>query len=291
MGSRSNVSGKNNRQGSEPDDEKKRELRNSIAKLVSLEGGDAGLIEVLRFKPAAIVPLRALLFQREPSGLYQPRCRVAKALGLLGAYNVLREFLALRRETEDLVERTGEDAVINAAARALAGARDAPDFELLLAVLQWRILPGVIEAAGAFDRPEAIPLFIGSLAEDDCRAAAAQALRRLGEAAIPALIRCAAAAKKPPDAETETSRRQRRSALQLLVEMRISAKAWDGLQHLMDDPDMKVAVLACKLALSTPKAPNKDGALARLLQILEHADWMMAEDIESFLGKCDANGT
>jgi HEAT repeat protein len=271
----------------DPDDVAERKLGNAIAALASLEGGEEGVIAVLGFGAAAIAPLGSLLFQRERSGIYQPRCRAAKALGFLGAYNVLREFLTLRREIEDPVERTGEDAAINAAARALAGARDEPDFELLLAVLRWRILPGVIEAAGAFNRPEAIPLFIGGLAEDDCCLAAAEALRRLGRTAEQALIRCAAAVPVAPELESETSRRQRRRALHLLVEMEISPGAWDGLQHLMNDPDVKIAVLACKLALSTPEAAGKDAAAARLYKLLEHCDWVIAEEIEGFLTNYD----
>ena len=42
--------------------------------------------------------------------------RSSSALRSLRAYYVLREFLALRREISDPVERTGEDAVINAVA-------------------------------------------------------------------------------------------------------------------------------------------------------------------------------
>jgi hypothetical protein len=279
----SNVSGEEKPKVYDLAEEKERRLRKSIAKLMSLEGGEGGLIDVLAFGPAARGPLRTLLFEREPSGIYQPRCRAARALGLLGAYDILREFLVLRREVADPVERTGEDAVINAAARALAGAQDPADFRLLSGVLKWRILSGVIETAGAFERPEAIPLFIDALAEDDCRPAAEAALRRLGRAAEPALIECAVSA--PPEFGSETRRRQRRSALRLLVEMGISPGAWEHVRHLMNDPDFRIATLACKLGLICDQAANKRHSVERLICLLDEADWMIADEIESFLSE------
>jgi hypothetical protein len=50
----------------------------------------------------------------------------------------------------------------------------------------------------------------------------------------------------------------------------------------MSAPDAKIAVLACKLGV-TAQTPDADGALVRLHQLLDHADWMLAEDIESFI--------
>jgi hypothetical protein len=132
-------------------------LPEAINRMMSLRDGDRGLLEVVACGKEAIGPLRFLLFKREPSGIYEPRRRVASALRSLQAYDVLREFLALRREISDPVERTGEDAVINAVARELRCRPRETDFPLLLDVLRWRILASVIESAGAFEKPEAIP--------------------------------------------------------------------------------------------------------------------------------------
>lgn len=100
--------------------------------------------------------LRALLFEREPSGLYQPRCLAVRALAALEAYDVLVDYLnAAPREAADPVERVGEDAVINAAARALAGLHEARIFELLMSLAETRLLPGAIGALGRFGRVEA----------------------------------------------------------------------------------------------------------------------------------------
>jgi len=250
--------------------------------MMSLHDGDRGLLEVVAYGQEAISPLRFLLFKREPSGIYEPRRRVASALRSLQAYNALREFLALRREIADPVERTGEDAVINAAARELMCRPRETDFPLLLDVLRWRILPGVIESAGAFERPEAIPLFIDALAEDDCRPVAESALRKLGHLTEPALIACVVR-RAPSGFESSTSRRQRRSALELLVEIGIAPERWVWLRHLIDESDAKFAALACKLALMTPRITDKRKALKRLLDLLGGSDWMVANSIEAWL--------
>jgi hypothetical protein len=105
-------------------------VQRAIDKLKSLHDGDRGVIEIAACGRRAIPALRALLFEREPSGLYRPRCQAVKALAALEAYDALIEYLNAPRETADPVERIGEDAVINAAARALTGLHEARIFEL-----------------------------------------------------------------------------------------------------------------------------------------------------------------
>ncbi len=258
-------------------------LQYAIARMSRLHDGDEGLIEVIGCGPVAVAPLGALLFEREPSGIYQPRCRAAAGLAALGAFDVLREFLALRRAIADPVERTGEDAVINAAARALARARLDSDCDLLLEVLRWRLLAGVIESLGPADRAEAIPIFVSALAEDDCRPAAEAALRKRGRASEEALVACVTNTPRSAQDESETSRRQRRSAVSLLLDIGVSAQGWDRLEPLINDPDARIAAFACKLGLTTPWAPDKSQAVARLVALLEVGYWMLAGDIESFL--------
>ena len=257
-------------------------LPEAINRMMSLHDGDRGLLEVVACGKEALGPLRFLLFKREPSGIYEPRRRVASALRSLQAYDVLREFLALRREISDPVERTGEDAVINAVARELMCRPRETDFPLLLDVLRWRILAGVIESAGAFEKPEAIPYFIDALAEDDCRPEAETALLRLGHLSESALVKCAT--RRPRSGfESSTSRRQRRSALELLAEIGIAPERWVRLRHLIEEPDPKFAAPVCKLALMTPRIGDQRNAMERLLDLLGGSDWMVANNIEAWL--------
>jgi hypothetical protein len=190
----------------------------AVERLTSLSEGDDAILEVVAFGDRAIPALRALLAKREPSGLFQARCRIVDALAAIGAYEELIDFLSTHNEASDPVERLGDDAVINAAARALASLREDRVFSLLMALAADRIRPGVVTALGAFERAEASSYLVAALAEDESRLAAETALRRLGGSARPVLL--AAATRHPFDRnESESRRRQRRSALALLKEI------------------------------------------------------------------------
>ncbi|MCL2452335.1 MAG: hypothetical protein FWD08_01570, partial [Alphaproteobacteria bacterium] len=72
-------------------------LQQAIEKLKSLYDGDRGLIEIAAYGQQAVPALRALLFERDPSGLFQARCRALHALVSLKAYDVVAEFLRAPR--------------------------------------------------------------------------------------------------------------------------------------------------------------------------------------------------
>ena len=162
-------------------------LRDAIRRIQSLNLGDLAVPDVIACGPAAIAPLRTILFAREPSGLFEARCRTVQALAALGAFDVLTEFLRSRTARADPVEQFGDDAVINAAARALAAVRSDRVFALMTTLAGKRMLPGIIAALGSFDRVDAIPTLVDALVDDDCRPPAEAALRRLGNAAYSAL--------------------------------------------------------------------------------------------------------
>jgi hypothetical protein len=261
-----------------PDD-----VQHAMDRLKSLHEGDLGIVEITACGTRAIPTLRALLFARERSGLYHARRGAVAALAALGAYDVLMDFLTARREAGDAVERLGDEAVTNAAALALTNLREERVFQLLLALVGRRLLPGVIGALGTFRRPEAIPHLTDALAEDDCRVTAEAAIRKFGRAARPALIEAADLRLPSPDPESVSSRRRRRSALGLLAELGISRKAWRKLRHLMQDEDAHVAVLACNIGLEINSIADVDDAVHRLIELLHDADWMLAEEIATCL--------
>ena len=151
------------------------DVRHAIGTLKSLHDGDLGILEVTDCGSQAIPALRALLFERDPSGLYQVRCRAVEALAGLGAHEVLIDFLSTPREIADAIERVGEDAVVNAAARALANRNEQRVFDLLLRLAHRSCLTGVIAALGSFRRVEAIPLLVKALIDDSSRLTANQA--------------------------------------------------------------------------------------------------------------------
>jgi hypothetical protein len=256
-------------------------VERAIEKLKSLHDGDRGLIEILACGRRAIPALRVLLFEREPSGLFQTRCLAVKALAALQAYDVLIEFLEASHEAADPVERLGDDAVINAAARAVA-AREPRVFDLLMRLAETRPLPGVIEALGAFSRTEAIPCLIEALAEDESRPKAEAALRKFGSFAHKALAVVACQPLPMLEPESQSRLRQRRSALELLIETGVQARTWPVLRNLMQDQDAKIAVLASKICLMCAE-PEEREAVYRLFSLLPSADFVLELAIEQCL--------
>jgi hypothetical protein len=258
-------------------------VEQAIAKLRSLHDGELGLVDVIACGEQAVPELRTILCERERSGLYQARCRAVAALVGLGAHDVLIEFLQSDRTIADPVERLGEDAVINAAALALANVQEQRVFELLLRLARRPALTGVIGALGAFGKVEAIPVLIDALAEDASRLTAETALRKLGQPARAALLNVATTRVPPGERESESSARRRRSALQLLAQMRVPRGAWPLLRPLMRDSDAKIAALACQIGFDRAPTVERPKCTRYLIALLAYEDWMLREEIESWL--------
>jgi hypothetical protein len=259
-------------------------LEHALERIISLQDGDRGVLDVVACGPGAIPALRTLLFRREPSGLYQPRCRVVEALAALGARDVLRDFVNADRDIADPVELAGEEAVLNAAVRALRGEDDEAFFQRLLTLACTRRLTGPIELLGAFRRPEALACLIAALADDLARSAAEDAIRQYGRAAGPALLAAATERVMQDRAETESSRRRRRAALGLLSEIGGAAglsRQQRDVWSLDDDPWFMLA--GCRLALAYGASMERCAAIRRLLDMLPAVDWRIRRDIEDCL--------
>jgi hypothetical protein len=246
------------------------------------------VLDLIGLGPAAIPILRRFLFRREPSGLYQPRCDAVLALAGLQAEDVLLEFLdrAPQLDISDPVERTGEDAVINAAARVLRHRRDDAVFTVLMRIAERRRLAGVIEALGEIGRREAIPRLIDGLFSDFTRSAAEAAIRKVGDAACETLIEVALRPVPNADFETPSSIRTRRSALVLLRDLGVGSKQWALLRPLLAAPDDWLAARACQLALATDRpATDREAAVHCLIRLLRTADWLLRVEIEGWLAE------
>jgi putative (di)nucleoside polyphosphate hydrolase len=255
-----------------------------VEQLRSLQGGDRAFLDVVACGPAAIPALRDLLWEREPSGIFEPRCRTIEALAAIHAHETLVDFLSEPREIADPVEAAGEDAVINAAARALRGYESDRLFEVLLGIAKRRSLTGVIEALGAFRRQEAIPCLVAALAEDTARPAAEAAFLDLGAASRPALLRAATIAEPTADGETVSSTRRRRSALHLLHEIGVTPEDWPALRPLIWARDDRIATLACQIGLTIGNADRR-AILRRLTGMVGTADPLLGDDVEDLLAE------
>jgi hypothetical protein len=260
------------------------DVSRALTKLRSLHDGDLGVIDAVACGVRAIPALRETLFAREPSGLYDVRRRAVEALAQLHADYVLIDYLRAPHHVSDPVEQTGEDAVVNAAARALGASSDPRALSLLLDFARDRPLAGVIEALGRLGRAEALPYFIRALAEDDTRLAAEAAIRNLGPRTRSALLDVAARRIPTPPDESESSRRQRRSALRVFSEFGAPpVQSWPALIRTMHDEDFWIAVNACDVALAHAQEPAISIAAQRLIDLLGGADWLLAEQIEDSL--------
>ena len=260
-------------------------LAAALAALRSLRDGDRAVAEVAVHGADAISALRALLFEREPSGLFETRVRAVEALALVGAHDVLIEFLDSLHDADDPLERLGDDAIVNAAARALTGLGGPRIFHLLTSLAENRIRPGVIAALGAFRRVEAIPYLLAALAEDESRPSAEVALLGLGAAARDALA--AAARRRPLDEDSESRLRQRRSALALLLQIGVEPRQWPRLREIMQDRDPKAQQLACRICLAFAPESERTEAVVRLKQLMKSASMPEWLDIRRSLAKHD----
>lgn len=253
-------------------------IRLGLAMLRSEHEGDRGVVAITACGAAAVPALRDFALNRDPSGLYQARCRAVEALAALDAREALPDLLHLPLDRPDPVERTGDEAVVNAAARALIGSHDEGMFRTLLHLARYKHLTGVIEALGTFRRSEAIPPLIDALAEDCSRPAAEAALRSYGSIASHALWNIA---RRQDESVSEL--RQRRSALRLLLAIGVSSLDRVSIPELQRDPDREICALANELVLASGTLDGQRGAAATLIELLSTVDWQLAAEIEDAL--------
>lgn len=254
-----------------------------IDRLNSLKDGASAVLELAGCGGKAVEPLRRFLLFGKPSGIYQPRQRAVEALAELGAKDVLIEYLTSEKEIPDPVDRYGEEAVENTAARLLAGWQDEDSYRVLLRILRRKALPGLIDAVGEFRRADAIPDFIAALGDSIARSFAEEALRKTGEAAHGALLDAAGLPSPSGDYETPSSLYRRRSALRLLAGLTLSAEDWGILSPLAVAPDPEIAARANQIALTVADGSEKRLAAHRLIEMLLDTSWFLQIEIESWL--------
>jgi hypothetical protein len=258
--------------------------------LERLSTGECVLKELAACGRLAIGPLREFLFNGQPSLAYQPRKLAVEALAALGARQTLLEYLNRRAEISDPAARLGEQAVQAAAARELLAWRTPDVCEAILRLAEPAAQVGMIEALREIGSADAIPYFLRALEDDACRAAAEDALRRLGEAARPALLGAALTPLPSPDCERQASVRRRASALNLLAAIGVPAIWWPALRPLIDEHHPEIVVAASRLAAATAPIKDKNVTLRKLLKILPETDWFLQAEVEALLVQLDPSG-
>jgi hypothetical protein len=254
------------------------------SRLRSLHEGDVAVVEAIAIGATAIPVLRALLFERDPAGIFEPRRRAVQALAVLKATRVLKEFVAGWKPPADPVERFGDEVVLGAAARALGATLDDEAYPILVAVARRYPVQEVIEALGYYRRAESIPLLAAALADDFSRPAAEQAFRLLGQTAIPTLMQVASnVGANLSGREAQSSIRRRRSALKLILELGPTRELWQRLRELVEDSDVEIAALACRIGLTAAGDTAGRECAYRLVALLRRVRWPFNREIEDCL--------
>lgn len=264
-------------------------IYDAILRLRALREGEQAVLDLVACGPSAVEPLREFLFLRDSSGMFQPRCQAVEALMALGAKDVLLAFLTQQRDVADPVEQAGEDAVTNAVARALSRWQEDHIFSLLLEIGRHKLLAGVVEALGNYRREEAVPIFAAALGDDFCRPAAEKAFRKLGASSCPCLLQLARDRTPSLDAESESSRRRRRSALRLFVELQQGEDLLVIMRSYLADADSQVVLLACSIYLLKGSPAEQEKVAARLINLFSNSDWILHEEVEELLIQQYAN--
>ena len=253
-------------------------------RLRSLHNGDGAVIEAIGIGAPAIPVLRALLFERDPSGIFEPRMRAAQALAALRATSELKEFVREWKSASDPVERFGDEAVLGAVARFLGATMEEDVYDILMAIGRKHPVPGVIEALGRYGRSESASIMLRALGDDISRTAAEQALRILGEAGVPALIE---AAMRPVanfwGRENPSSVLRRRSALMLLLEFGVTRDTWDRIRALVSDSDDEISARACAIGLTAGAGSHQRDCAWRMVELLRSVMWPLHQEIEDCL--------
>jgi hypothetical protein len=256
-----------------------------VQSLNSLHEGELGVDIVVACGERAIEPLRIFLLQGKPSGIFLPRQRAVRALAQLGATGVLLDYLVRDERISDPVAAHGEEAVKNAAARALGAWQTEEVYQALRRTLMRKRLVGVIDALGEFRRQESVPDLIGTLEDDFCRSSAEDALRKMGALAYRSLIDAATTPHPYGMRERPASQRRRRCVLRLLEYQWLSADDWSQIRGLLCDEDLEISARASAIALMAAYERDKTVAVRTLIAALPRADWLLQGEIEAWLEK------
>lgn len=258
------------------------QIQDLIDRLNSLHDGDHAVDLLIMCGREAVEPLRRYLLEGKPSHLYQPRQRAINALAGLGAKDVLIEYLYAPKVIADPLTRFGEEAVVNTAARLLAVWQTDDVFEALLRIACTQTLPGVIDALASFRRPETIPLFIEALKDDFSRTAAENALKMIGAAAKAPLMKVLRSYCRA-DMESPSHLLQRRSAINILSNLALTAGDWPDVKILFSDPDPEISTTAARIALQIAGHEQKKNILKKIIRKIPFVNWDVTAEIENCL--------
>jgi len=219
------------------------------------------------------VPILAEVFLGLPSSIPEPRCLAAEGLGAIGGKEAVSALIHVLTCNDirqlDPVLRLAEEAIRNRAAEQLGKLGDRRAVEPLLYALAHGGLREAMGALARFGELRAIPHIVDRL-EDPCdRAAAAEALLKFGEAAVPALAGTLTE-RRPSGADEAPVSIERRAESARLLGILGDRSLIPILSACLEDP-AGIVQLEVALALATVMGADAPGrALGIIVRSLGH---------------------
>jgi hypothetical protein len=268
-------------QGSRPANDE--QIVRLVRALESLVEGELAVTMLVACGDSAVPHLAAFLLEGKPSSVAEPRRRAVRALADLGATDVLIAYLAQPKDHLDPVLRMSEEEVESLAAECLSRWNTDAVFDALMCLAGRRMVLGLCIAFGRMSRVESLPVLAHALADDVCAAAAAEAIRKFGKRAIPALLFATQAQEVIQERETPSSTKRRLAALRLLISLMPAQELWPRVSRLVEEEDPRLAATACLAGMEA--AAGQEGAplAMRLLQRASQVDWFHQGEISECL--------
>jgi HEAT repeat protein len=239
--------------------------------------------EILAYGEETVEPLAELLLS-PPSTFSEPRVAAAECLGAIGGDKAVDALIRVLDyhdvETLGPVQRFGEDAVRNVAARRLARFASPKVCDSLLRALQRNHLIGAGQALAHLGDTRAIPHLIECLEDDYKKEKATVALRQFGQAAISHLCKAIEHPRWVEGAERPLSQERRSRAAELLGQLK-AREALPALSGGLRDESDSVRT-ACSVALAGLGISTEDG-LAQLIAGLGDPDLLVRKNCEEAL--------
>jgi HEAT repeat protein len=254
-------------------------IQSAVGRLHDLREGPRAFFDVVMLGRQAVPALEALLRGRSES-VHQPRCLAADALsGIGGAEAVdalLRALLDSVSRRLDPVLQQAEEVVVSRIAEHLGHVREARVVDALLAALRTHPYRGCATALGMLGETQAIPLLVECLHDDFAREPAMDALRRMGQAAVPELTRALMEPYVPHESEGSTWVDGRAAAASLLGDIGCE-EAISALARALRDGQRRVR-LAAAIALCARGGERARSAVPVLVEALGDEDWNRSEE-------------
>jgi HEAT repeat protein len=282
-----------------PDDE----ISAQALRLLDLKDGIDAVPDTVALGPAAIPELERLL-RGHPETVFEPRCRVADVIGMIGggkAVDALHRALddSLHRELEP-IQAQAERAVINRIAINLGKLKDPRSRDPLLLALKLHPYAGVIHALAEFGETAAIPLIVLALNDDFAHDAAVAAIKKFGHAAIPALMefldersvaamqvgRATAARLLGELGATEAIAHLRRALRDASPMVRLGAAA--ALSNFPRRMETSEAVPVLLEFLAERKAPLREESMNALFNLRAHSEAALIGLVDAAVKKHDS---